>query len=105
MFWILLTFMGTLDAIGMFFAKKAADTLDPKMWGITILIYALIGGVFAQTLRYEGLTITNIIWSLFIIIFGSFVGLVIFKENLSILQWVGFFMAIVSIVLIQWPTK
>ena len=104
-FWIYIFLAVTADMAGIFFAKKWVDD-DKAYWLITALFcYILVGLFFAQVLRFEGITISNIVWTVSAIILGTIMGTLLFNEKLMTLQWVGVAVAIFGVLLIQWPSK
>ncbi len=68
---------------------------------IGLIIY-LIGTLFwAFSLRYEFISKAGSIFVLLNLIGLSLVGLLIFNEKLSVLNWIGIFLGLISILLIE----
>ena len=81
-----------------------------KKWSITknniylvlgLLGYLVVGALFAYILYVQSeMTIVNSLWQVLNIIVVSVLGLVIYKEKLTTLQYVGVFCAIIASVLL-----
>ena len=70
------------------------------------LIYA--GGVvplLSKALQYEGIGIVNVLWNVFSTLFGFGIGVVIFKQRIHYLEYVGAAFSIVGIGLIIMAPK
>ena len=66
-----------------------------------ILAYMLSGVFYVPTLLTKGLVVTSLAWSLLSIIGFMFIGLVLFKESLTMLQAVGAVLGVISLVLLS----
>lgn len=71
---------------------------------IGMLIYSLQPLLFLHSLKYESLTIMNILWDIMSDIFVTFIGLFYFKERLSTLKMLGLSFAFVAIVLLSYDS-
>jgi len=65
-------------------------------WGL-----AFSGFFFIPTLLREGLVVTSVIWSILSIIGFLAVGILIFKETLTILQIVGVIFGILALIILK----
>jgi multidrug transporter EmrE-like cation transporter len=91
--------------LGDTFAKYWS--LNPR-WSIFIgamLGYLASGFFYIPSLLREGLVITSVIWSLISIIGFLFVGLVLFKEHLTPVQWIAVALGIVSLLILAATMK
>jgi len=102
---VLLLLSGMGVVMGDVFAKYWS--LHPRM---TLFLAAVFGYFcssffYIPTLLRESLVVTSIIWSLFSIIGFLFVGLVLFKEHLTLGQGVGVAFGVVSLVILAATIK
>ena len=70
------------------------------------LIYA--GGVvpfLSKALQYGGIGIVNLLWNIFSTLFGFGIGIIIFKERVHYMQYIGAAFSIVGIGLIIMAPK
>jgi len=71
-------------------AKLVSTNSLSLMWmGIPTLAYAANPWIFLQSLRFEGIAIMNLVWNLASNVIITFVGLVLFKEQMTSLKWIG----------------
>lgn len=100
-FFILLTVGILLEVLGDIFFKKWAIQSKIVMLIIGALLY-FTGTIFwAFSLRYETLSKAGIIFMLANIILIALAGILIFKENLSLINKIGIALGIVSIILVE----
>ncbi len=102
---VLLLLSGTGVILGDTFAKYWS--LDPR-WSIFVAAmigYLASGFFYIPSLLREGLVITSVIWSLISIIGFLFVGLVVFKEHLTLVQWIGVMFGVVSMLVLATTMK
>ena len=71
---------------------------------IGMLIYSLQPLLFLQSLKYESLTVMNILWDIMSDLSVSFIGLFYFKERLTTLKMLGLSFAFVAIVLLSYDS-
>jgi multidrug transporter EmrE-like cation transporter len=85
-------------------------TLSAKMWFLhknplfliaTFLLFGAAGILFAFSLRYEGMAITNVLWISISVILVTLFGYFLFKENISLLQLAGIFTILVGLTLVN----
>lgn len=82
MFWLLITLGSLLEVVGDLFFRKQTYFIGSLFYGIGTIFWAL-------SLRYETLSKAIILFSVCNVLVVAFAGLLIFKENLSLTQWVG----------------
>lgn len=95
--YFLLVISAAAVTIGDYFAKKWS--LDQKNIFIALAIfnYFLASCFYIPTLLKEGLVVTTVIWILLSTIGFLFVGVIIFKEPLSITHYIGVAIGIIAI--------
>jgi multidrug transporter EmrE-like cation transporter len=92
-----------LEATSLFFLQ-AGGLQNTVMASI---IYA--GGVvpfLSKALKYEGIGIVNLLWNVFSTLFGFGIGIVLFKERVHYLQYIGAALSMLGIgFIIMAPTE
>ncbi|MBW6440958.1 EamA family transporter [Patescibacteria group bacterium] len=91
----------TAEIVGIVVAKKWNLNDNPTYLLVVIFLFGLVGLLFANSLKYEGMAIMNILWISFSIIITTFVGYFIFKENISLAQLVGIGIIIIGLFLVN----
>ena len=71
---------------------------------IGMLVYSLQPLLFLQSLRYESMTVMNILWDVMSDLSVTFIGLFYFKERLTTLKMLGLSFAFVAIVLLSYDS-
>lgn len=71
---------------------------------IGMLIYSLQPLLFLQSLRYESMTVMNILWDIMSDLSVTLIGLIYFKERLTPLKMLGLSFAFVAIVLLSYDS-
>ena len=66
-----------------------------------MLIYSLQPLLFLQSLKYESMTVMNILWDMMSDLSVTFIGLFYFKERLTTLKMLGLSFAFIAIVLLS----
>ena len=67
-----------------------------------LLGYLLVGGIFAFLLKsHSEMTIINTFWQIFNIIFVSLIGILVYKEQLNVYQYIGVSLAVIATVLLS----
>lgn len=70
---------------------------------IPTIVYAMQPHIFLASLKYENMTVMNLLWDVIsdVLVTGS--GLLFFKEKLSHMKMLGIVFAFIGIVLLTWP--
>lgn len=69
-----------------------------------MLIYSLQPLIFLQALRYESMTVMNIMWDMMSDLYVTLIGLFYFKERLTTLKMLGLSFAFIAIVLLSYDS-
>lgn len=64
-------------------------------------LYAIIPFLLIQTLKYEGIGVTNMLWNIASTILVLLMGYFIFKEHVNGYQYIGIGLGVLSIVLLS----
>lgn len=68
---------------------------------IPTVVYALQPWIFLQSLRFESLTVMNLMWDLISDILVTILGLFYFKEEIGLYKKIGVALSLVSIFLMS----
>ncbi len=99
---VLITGVVLLELVGDIFLKKWAIH-DWGMVGFVLGTCMYLGAtlLWASSLEVETLARAGLIYGVIALIAGVCTGLMFFHEHLSIANWIGFVLAIISIILIE----
>ncbi|MCD6109795.1 EamA family transporter [bacterium] len=90
-----------LDLSGTLCAKFYSINKNPLLLIATIMLFGSAGYVFAKSLKYEGMAITNILWIALSVVAVTILGYFIFKEEISNIQLTGIGVIIIGLILIN----
>ena len=90
-----------LDIAGNLAAKYYMLGKNPLYLGLTFLLFGSAGFVFAKSLKYEGMAITNVLWVALSVIFVTLIGYLYFKENISALQMTGIVVIMIGLIMVN----
>ncbi len=95
--------MASLDVVIMTLLKlKSTSVLtSPYILPLTMAIYSLEPLLFFKALSVKGMAILNILWDAISSILVTLVGAFIFGEKISLINWLGIFLCMVGIVLVE----
>lgn len=101
LFWILVTSGAILEIIGdIFFKKWSIENKSILIW-IGFIVY-FAGTVFwALSLKYEVLSKSISVFTILNLVILTLVGIVFFKEDVSLLSKIGILLGIISIIFIE----
>lgn len=71
---------------------------------IGMLMYSLHPYIFLYSLKYETMTVMNLLFDVISDVSVTAVGLLYFKESISNMKKVGLFFAFIGIVLMSWDS-
>jgi len=94
---------GSLLALTDVFTQSIAKLVSTKSLSlgwmvIPTLAYAVDPWIFLKSLSVEGITVMNVVWDMVSNIFITFVGLVIFKEQITVLKGIGIALSFVAVI-------
>ena len=95
-------YMATVDAIVMplLKAKKIGILTGNWMFPLAALVYATQPLVFYKSLSSNSMTVMNLLWDVMSDVLVAIIGIFVFGETLSPLQWLGMVLAILGITLL-----
>ena len=98
--------MAFIDTIVLSLFK--AYSLGEITWNAVVpfgmLLYSLHPYIFLQALRYESMTVMNLLFDVISDLMVTTVGLVYFKESISNMKKIGLLFAFIGIVLMSWDS-
>lgn len=100
-FYYMIALITILDVAGCIAGKYYSLTKSPWLLALTALMFGGAGIVFAKTLKYEGMAITNVLWIALSIIAVTLIGYLYFKENISGIQMAGIVVITVGLVMVN----
>ncbi len=90
-----------LDIAGTICAKFYSINKNSLFLIATVLLFGGAGYVFARSLRYEGMAITNVLWISLSIILVTIIGYYAFKEEIAHIQLIGIGVIVIGLFLIN----
>jgi spermidine export protein MdtJ len=89
------------DVVGIISAKLWNINKNPIFLVIICVLFAAAGYMFAKSLKFEGIGITNAIWTSLSAVLVVLSGYLLFKESISTIQIIGIAVITVGLVLIN----
>jgi multidrug transporter EmrE-like cation transporter len=104
-----LAFAGLMAFIDTFvLALFKGYSLGQIKWNAVVpfgmLLYSLHPFIFLQSLKYESMTVMNLLFDVISDVTVTTVGLLFFKEAISNMKKVGLMLAFIGIVLMSWDS-
>jgi drug/metabolite transporter (DMT)-like permease len=94
---LLLLAIASFEAIGLYSIQKFVINKDKKFLFLCSFMYGIFVPLFFYfMLQYDYVGVVNFLWNVFSTIFGFSIGLMLFKETVYPLQWVGVGLGILS---------
>lgn len=90
-----------LDIAGIICAKFYSINKNPLLILATVLLFGGAGYVFARSLKYEGMAITNVLWIALSVIITTIIGYFFFKEQITSIQFIGIGVITIGLILIN----
>jgi len=101
---IVLGLLILVEAIAEYFINLSNTSNKLYYLYIGMVTYLLVAYLFYLFLKFgTSFAVSNTIWQVSNIIILSLVSYFIFKERLTKIQWFGIFLAIISVLLIDFP--
>ena len=100
-FFLHIAIIVALDIAGCLAAKYYSLGKNPLLLVATFLLFGGAGLVFAKSLKYEGMAITNVLWIAFSIIAVTLIGYLYFKETITGIQMAGIVVITLGLVMIN----
>jgi drug/metabolite transporter (DMT)-like permease len=69
---------------------------------IAMLVYSFQPLLFLESLKYNSLTVMNLLWDVMSDVIVTSIGLLYFSEKLTRLKKLGVFFSFISIILLSW---
>lgn len=100
------TLMASIDSLVLSYLKKY--TLGIASWisiPIGMIVYSLQPLIFLHSLRFESMTVMNILWDLISDVIVSITGVFYFKERISPIKQLALGCAFIAIVLFAYDER
>jgi len=94
-----LVFLGAITTVFADYLSETWSRIGGNGWIVALLLYAVTGAAFMSSLKFNELTIINATWSVAVFLITSCLGLFIFHERLSTVQWAALILGFFSILL------
>ena len=97
------TTMAALDSVVLSWLKYYS--LGKISWiyiPLGMIVYSLQPLLFVESLKYETLTVMNILWDVISDILVSGIGLFYFKEKISTLKMIGLSFSCIAVILLSY---
>jgi len=101
LFWIFTAIGAGLEIVGDVFFKKWAIENRPILMCGGFIIYSIGALFWAYSLKYEMLSKAISIFTILNLVIVALIGIIFFKENISMVAKLGIVLGIISIVLIE----
>lgn len=102
MVWLWLILSATLNAIGEYFSKLWADSSLTMTAVLAIGSYTLGSIAWLPALKEKNvLGVTGVMWLIFGLIATIALSAIVFKERLTIQQWIGIALGFLSVFLLS----
>jgi multidrug transporter EmrE-like cation transporter len=98
---ILLIIIIMVEDLSWYFMKKQYVDNNKIYLYIFFALYACIPFLLLQTLKYEGIGVTNMLWNIASTAIVLLIGYFIFKESINHYQYLGIGFGILAIVLLS----
>jgi drug/metabolite transporter (DMT)-like permease len=99
---VLMLILSSFEAGALYSLQKFAKEPKKKIYYIlACLIYGfIVTYLLYKNLKYEGIGMVNFFWNVFSTVAGFIIGIYLFKEKVTGIQWMGVALSIVGLWLI-----
>lgn len=101
LFWAFTLLAAGLEIAGDIFFKKWTIENKPVLIWVGLAIYSIGALFWALSLKYEMLSKAISVFTILNLVIVVLVGVIFFKENISLVSKIGIVLGIISIVLIE----
>ncbi|MDP1834095.1 MAG: SMR family transporter [Candidatus Moranbacteria bacterium] len=101
LFWVFVLFGAGFEIVGDVFFKKWTVENKPLLMWAGFIIYSIGTLFWAFSLKYETLSKAISIFTILNLVIVALIGIIFFKENISVISKIGIVLGIISIVLIE----
>jgi len=100
-FYVYMAVIAVFDLVGIISAKLWSINKNPIYLVGVCLLFAGAGYLLAKSLKFEGMGITNAIWTASSAILVVVTGSLLFKESITPIQIIGILVITVGLVLVN----
>ncbi len=94
--------LGLLDSIALPLIKTVSLGANPMLMIIPTLVFALSPFIFLAALKWESLTIMNLVWDLTSDVIVTLIGVFLFREYIPPVKMLGVALSFVSLFLMTY---
>ena len=99
---LLVILLVVTETSAQFFLKQSTHPAHFYKYYISALLFAVVAYIYRMTLINIGsLAVANVIWQISTIILVTIMSVVVFKETLSIYQYLGLFFSMMGLLFIS----
>jgi multidrug transporter EmrE-like cation transporter len=96
------SYMATIDVFMLSVIKAISEgILSKSTMLLPSMVYAMQPWLFLTSLKYESMTVMNLMWDVLSDIFVTLTGIFYFKEKVSTVKLIGVFLAVISVILLN----
>lgn len=103
--WALIGLAGVSVVSGDYLAKLWSVNKNGWLLLLALVAYSCSGVFYIPTLLRQGLVVTSIVWSIGSMVGFLAIGLVVFKESLSMAETVGVAFGVISLVILAFAVE
>jgi len=97
------TAMAGIDTLAFSILKKISlKELGAVFIPLSMAIYSIQPVIFLQALKFENMTVVNLLWNMMSNILVTFTGLVLLQEKVGLIKGVGIALSFVAIYLLTY---
>ena len=86
-----------IEAVALYSVQKYEKTRKLPLLLASMIVYGIaIPLLLYQLLKYKGIGMINFLWNVFSTLSGFFIGIMLFKERVNSIQWMGVALGILA---------
>ena len=97
--YVLLILLSETAAISLL--KKFSMSDNWLYFGLGLFFYTLVAGFLVKSFRYEDMGVVNVLWSAFSVLLVVTVGVLYFKEHITLAEVGGISMILAGVVVLK----
>lgn len=102
---VLILISASSVVLGDYFAKSWSVSQRGWLFGGAFIAYGLSSIFYVPTLMREGLVVTSLLWTITATAGFLIIGLVLFREQLTMGQWIGIGFGVTALVILSLTGK
>jgi len=87
-----------IECCGLYYTKQFSLTNNYLHLGLCMLFYAIVPLILIILLKSQhSISLLNCLWNILSTIYGVAIGMFLFREHISMKQWLGIILSILAI--------